>query len=135
MKNQTKLICVGMVFMILLSTVIVLAIYVDVDGPSIYQIDILPVDPVVGDHISVVAYAIDPSGVSSAQLSYTTDGMNWEVQDMDFIACLCAAGGRWVGMFGPINEGDIAEFYVTAYDNSLTLNPSDSQMFSLEIST
>lgn len=133
MKNQTKLICIGAVFMILLSTVILLAIYDDVDGPLIYQLDVLPVDPVIGDTIRIIAYALDTSGVSNVQLSYTTDGTNWETLDMNFFTCLCLAGGRWVGSFGPIDDGDIAEFYVTAYDNSPTLNPSDSQTFSLEI--
>jgi hypothetical protein len=135
MKNQTKLICIGAVFIILLSSVIIMAIYDDVDGPLIYEIDILPIDPVVGDNIRVTVYALDASGVSNVQLSYTTDGINWEVQDMGFFTCLCLAGGRWVGSFGPIANGDIAEFYVTAFDNSPTLNPSDSQMFSLEIAT
>lgn len=135
MKNQTKLICIGAVFMILLSTVIVLAVFDDVEGPLIYQIDILPINPVVGDHIRVIAYAIDRSGVSTAQLSYTTDGANWEVQNMNFFTCLCLAGGRWVGTFGPINDSDIAEFFVTAFDNSPTLNPSDSQTFSIDIGT
>jgi hypothetical protein len=135
MKNQTKLICIGAVFMILLSSVIVLAIYDDVDGPLVYQIDILPVNIVVGDTIRVIAYALDSSGVSNVQLSYTTDGDNWEMQDMDFFTCLCLAGGRWVGSFGPINDGDIAEFFITAYDNSPTLNPSETQTFSLEIAS
>ncbi len=135
MKNQTKLICIGAVFMILLSTVILLAIYDDVDGPLIYQIDVLPVNPVVGDTIRVIAYALDTSGVSNVQLSFTTDGTNWETLDMDFFTCLCLAGGRWVAKFGPIDDGDVAEFYVTAYDNSPTLNPSDTQTFSLEIAT
>jgi hypothetical protein len=119
--------------MILLSTIVVLAVYDDVDGPLIYQIDILPIDPVAGDHIRVIAYAIDPSGISNAQLSYTTDGENWNVLDMSFYTCLCIAGGRWVGIFGPISEGASPEFFVTAYDNSPTLNPSDSQTFSIEI--
>ncbi|MHA1963609.1 MAG: hypothetical protein ACXACG_09210 [Candidatus Thorarchaeota archaeon] len=135
MKSQTKLIGIGAVFMILLSTTIILAIYGDMDGPLVYQIDILPVDPIVGSDITVTVYAIDPSGVSKVHLNYTTDGLNWEVQDMDFFACLCAAGGRWVGTFGPISDESITEFYVTAYDNSLTLNPSDSQIFSLETDT
>ena len=135
MKNQTKLICIGAVFMILLSSIILLAVYDDVDGPLIYQIDVLPVDPVAGDIIRVIIYAIDASGISNAQLSFTTDGINWETLDMDFFTCLCIAGGRWVGRFGPIYDGDVAEFYVTAYDNSPTFNPSDSQTFSLEIAT
>lgn len=133
MRNQTKLICIGAVFMILLSTIIVLAVYDDVDGPLIYQIDILPINPIPGDHIRVIAYAIDPSGISNAQLSYTTDGVNWNLLDMNFYTCLCIAGGRWVGTFGPVLEGDSPEFFVTAYDDSPTLNPSDSQTFSIEI--
>jgi hypothetical protein len=134
MKNQTKLICIGALFMILLTTIIVLAVYDDVDGPLIYQVDVLPVNPVAGDQIRVIAYGIDASGVSNAQLSYTTDGSNWEVQDMIFITCLCIAGGRWVGTFGPIHEGESPEFYVTMFDNSPTLNPADTQIFSVEIS-
>jgi hypothetical protein len=121
--------------MILLSTIIILAVYDDVEGPLIYQIDVLPVDPVEGDTIRIIAYAIDPSGVSNAQLSYSTDGVNWNVQDMNFYTCLCLAGGRWVGSFGPIGGGDVPEFYITAFDDSPTMNPTESQTFSLEIGT
>lgn len=135
MKDQTKLICIGAVLMTLLSTVIVVAIFDDIDGPLVYELQVLPEDPVEGDIIRVVAYALDPSGVSSVQLSYTTDGINWDVLDMDFFTCLCLAGGRWVASFGPINSGNITEFFITAYDNSPTLNPSDTQTFSLEITT
>ena len=133
MKNQTKLIGIGAVFMVLLTSVIVLAIYDDVDGPLIYELHVLPIDPVEGDVIQIIAYAIDTSGVSNAQLSYTIDGTNWEVQDMSFYTCLCLAGGRWVGTFGPITTENVPEFYITAYDNSPTLNPSDTQVFSIEI--
>jgi hypothetical protein len=133
MNNQTKLICIGALFMIILSSVIILAVFDDVDGPLIYQIDILPIDPVIGDQISVIAYAIDRSGVANAQLSFTTDGINWEIKDMNFYSCLCLAGGRWVATFGPVSEGAIPEFFITAYDNSPTLNPSDSQIYSIEI--
>ena len=135
MKDQTKLICIGAVFMTLLSAVIVVAVFDDTDGPVIYEVHVLPVDPVEGDIIRVIAYALDPSGVSSVQLSYTMDGINWDVLDMDFFACLCIAGGRWTTSFGPINSGNITEFFITAYDNSPTLNPSDTQTFSLEITT
>ncbi len=135
MKNQTKLIGIGAIFMVLLSSVIVLAIFDDVDGPLIYELHVLPVDPVEGDIIRVIAYALDTSGVSNVQLSYTVDGTTWEVQDMSFYTCLCLAGGRWIGTFGPINGESVAEFYITAYDNSPTLNPSDTQVFSLETTT
>ncbi|NHI89764.1 MAG: hypothetical protein EAX87_09585 [Candidatus Thorarchaeota archaeon] len=133
MRNQTKLISFGVLLMILLSTAIILAVYADREGPSIYQIEVLPVDPTPGNTISVIAYASDISGVSSAQLSYSVNGTIWEVQDMSFIACLCATGGRWVGSFGPIAGNSIVMFYVTLYDNSPTSNPSSSQTFSLEI--
>lgn len=135
MKNQTKLIGIGAIFMVLLSSVIVLAIFDDVDGPLIYELHVLPVDPVDGDIIRVIAYALDTSGVSNVQLSYTVDGTTWEVQDMSFYTCLCLAGGRWVGTFGPINGENVTEFYITAYDNSPTFNPSDTQVFSIEITT
>jgi len=135
MKSQTKLICIGAVFMLLLSTVIVMAIFDDVEGPLIYELHVLPVDPVDGDIIRIVAYALDTSGVSSAQLSYTLDGINWEVQDMSFYTCLCLAGGRWIGVFGPISSESVTEFYITMYDNSPTLNPSDTQVFSIETTT
>lgn len=135
MKNQTKLISIGAIFMVLLSGVIVLAIFDDVEGPLIYELHVLPVDPVEGDIIRVIAYALDTSGVSNVQLHYTIDGTNWEVQDMSFYTCLCLAGGRWVGTFGPINSEAVSEFFITAYDNSPTFNPSDTQVFSLEITT
>jgi hypothetical protein len=135
MKNQTKLVCIGAVFMIFLSAVIVLAVFDDVDGPVVYELHVLPVDPVEGDTISIIAYALDPSGVSSVQLTYTLDGSNWEVVDMNFYTCLCLAGGRWTAAFGPVVSGNQTEFYITAYDNSPTFNPSDTQVFSLEIAT
>ena len=133
MQNQTKLISFGVLLMVLLSTVIILAVYADREGPSIYQIEVLPENPAPGNTISVIAYASDISGVSSAQLSYSVNGTGWEVQDMNFIACLCASGGRWVGSFGPITGNSIVMFYVTAFDNSPISNPSSSQTLSLEI--
>ncbi len=120
--------------MILLIGIIVLAVFDDVEGPLIYQVDILPVTPAPGDMINVIIYAIDVSGVSSAQLYWSINGEEWESKDMSFFACLCIAGGRWVANFGPVQEGDAFEFYVTVYDSSPTTNPADSQMFSFEIS-
>ena len=57
-KNQTKLVVIGMVFMILLSTSIVISVFGDLEGPEIYDIAMLPLYPVVGDNISIVAYSI-----------------------------------------------------------------------------
>ena len=132
MKNQTKLIGIGAIFMVLLSSVIVLAIFDDVEGPLIYELHVLPVDPVEGDIIRVIAYVLDTSGVSNVQLHSTIDGINWEIQDMSFYTCLCLAGGRWVGTFGPVIGEVVSEFFITAFDNSPTFNPSDTQVFSLE---
>ena len=90
--------------MVLLIGVVVNAVVEDVDGPLIYQVDILPVNIVAGDIVRVVIYCIDRSGVSGAQLSSSLDGETWDVQDMSFYACLCIAGGRWVATFGPVTE-------------------------------
>lgn len=133
MNSQTKLIFIGTVIMILLSTLVVVSVYSDEDGPLIYQIDVLPVAPVAGDYIGVTAYAIDPSGVSNVLLSYTIDGTNWNLMDMNFISCLCAAGGRWVVSFGPVDNSNIVRFFATAYDASPMLNHADSQIVSVEI--
>lgn len=121
--------------MILLSGVIVWAVFDDIEGPLIYQVDILPVTPVPGDMISVIIYAIDPSGVSSAQLSWSINGKEWQSKDMSFFACLCIAGGRWVTNFGPVQDGDSLQLYATAYDSSLYGNPADTQTFSFMISS
>jgi hypothetical protein len=120
--------------MILLTGVILSAVFEDVDGPLIYEVDVLPIDPVVGDTIRVVIYCIDPSGISGSQLSSSVDGENWETQDMTFYACLCIAGGRWVATFGPINDGDQPQFFVTAFDNSANRNSADTQTFTIDIS-
>ena len=135
MKAQTKLICIGAVFMIVLSGIIVLAVFDDVEGPLIYQIDVLPISPQPGDYVSVIIYCIDPSGVSGAQLSWSLDGEEWETSEMSFYACLCIAGGRWVNNFGPISAGDNPSFYVTAYDNAPNQNAADTQVFSVDIQT
>ncbi|MFW9799350.1 MAG: hypothetical protein ACFFD9_02860 [Candidatus Thorarchaeota archaeon] len=72
--TQTKLILIGAIILILLSGIIVVAVLDDVEGPLIYQVDILPADPKGGDLISIVVYCIDPSGVSGAQLSWSING-------------------------------------------------------------
>ncbi|MHA1949436.1 MAG: hypothetical protein ACW987_06155 [Candidatus Thorarchaeota archaeon] len=133
MKNQTKLVVIGMVFMILLSTSIVISVFGDLEGPEIYDIAMLPLYPVVGDNISIVAYSIDPSGISHVQLSSTVDGADWLVQEMDFQSCLCAAGGRWTASFGPISNSTNVAFFVTAYDNSPHQNQITSQTFTIHL--
>ena len=133
MKAQTKLICIGAVFMVLLMGIIVMAVFDDVEGPYVYQVDILPVAPAVGDTISVVIYAIDASGVSDAKLSFSVDGEEWQLKDMNFYTCLCIAGGRWVANFGPIGEGQSAQFFVTTFDNSPTRNSADTEVFTIQI--
>jgi hypothetical protein len=134
MRDQTKLICIGVILVVLLSGIIVNAVFEDVDGPLIYEVDVLPVNPVAGDTISVVIYCIDRSGVSKAQLSISLDGESWTVQNMVFYSCLCIAGGRWVAFFGPVNEGDDAQFYVTAYDNAPIQHSETTQIFSIQLS-
>jgi putative aminopeptidase FrvX len=69
MRAQTKLIALGAVFMMLLISIIVMALIDDVEGPLIYEVDILSVSPKAGDMIAVIIYCIDSSGVSGAQLS------------------------------------------------------------------
>lgn len=119
--------------MVLLSGIIMMAVFEDVEGPLIYQIDVLPSAPVAGDTISVVIYCIDSSGISDAKLSYSINGEEWQSVDMNFYACLCLAGGRWVANFGPLQDGDVGEFYVTAFDDSPTFNSADTEVFSIQI--
>ena len=133
MRAQTKLIIIGALFMILLSSIIIMAVFDDVDGPLVYEVDILPVQPMAGDHISVIIYCIDTSGVSAVQLHSTLNGEDWEIQDMTFYACLCIAGGRWVANFGPVEEGDNAKFFVRAFDDSPTQNSAETETFELTI--
>lgn len=135
MRTQTKLMAIGAIVMVFLSGIIVMAVFDDVEGPLIYEVDILPVSPSPGDMISVVIYAIDPSGVSAAQLSWSINGQEWEEKEMSFFACLCIAGGRWVSNFGPVSDGDSLEFYATAFDSSPYANPADTQIFTFDISS
>ncbi|MHA2141495.1 MAG: hypothetical protein ACXADC_05155 [Candidatus Thorarchaeota archaeon] len=135
MKTQTKLIGIGALVLVLLSGIIVMAVFDDIEGPLIYEIDILPVTPSPGDMISVVIYAIDPSGVSNAKLSWSVNGEVWNSKSMTFFACLCVSGGRWVADFGPVHEGDTLEFYGTVFDSSPYENPAETQVFSVEISS
>jgi hypothetical protein len=121
--------------MLLLTGVIVNAVFEDVDGPLIYQVDILPVNIVAGDIVSVVIYCIDRSGVSGAQLTFSLDGETWDIQDMSFFACLCIAGGRWVATFGPVLGGSQAQFFVTAFDNGINQNSADTQTFTIDLTT
>ncbi len=134
MKNQTKLILIGLISMMILSSTVVIVVFADRNGPVIYEISILPVSPVEGDYISVKAYCTDSSGIYNTQLINTLDGETWQVQDMDFYACLFDAGGQWIGQFGPITDGDIIAFYVVSFDNSLNQNQAVSQTYTIEIS-
>ncbi len=121
--------------MILLTGIVVIAVFEDKEGPLIYEVDVLPVQPVAGDIVRVVMYCLDRSGVSNAQLSFTLNGEDWEIQDMSFYTCLCIAGGRWVGTFGPVTEEDQAQFFITAYDNGINQNSADTQVFSIDLTT
>jgi hypothetical protein len=133
LKAQTKMIGIGALFMILLSGVIVIAVFDDVEGPIIYQIDVLPIAPAAGDSVNVIIYAIDTSGVSAAQLSYSVNGEDWQQVEMNFYTCLCISGGRWVATFGPLTEGDTAEFFATVFDDSPTRNDAETEVFSIQI--
>ena len=134
MKNQTKLILIGLISMMILSSTVVIVVFADRKGPLIYDISILPVSPVEGDYISVKAYCTDSSGIYNTQLVGTLDGETWQVQDMEFYTCLCDAGGQWIGQFGPITNEDNIAFYVVSFDNSLNQNQAESQTYTIEIS-
>lgn len=133
LKAQTKLICIGALIMLLLVGIIVNAVFDDVEGPLVYQVDVMPTAPAAGDTISVIIYCIDPSGVSDAKLSYSINGGEWQVADMCFYFCLCIAGGRWVASFGPLQNGDTSRFFVTAFDDSPSFNSADTEIFSIII--
>ncbi len=133
MKARNKLICVGILIMGVLATTVVLLVTDDVDGPIIYQIDVLPRRPHPGDVINIVIYCIDSSGVSGATLHYSVNDGEWQEQTMYFYACLCIAGGRWVGEVGPLDAGENVQFYATAFDNSVTINSADTQKFTVEV--
>ncbi|MHA1903410.1 MAG: hypothetical protein ACXADL_07135 [Candidatus Thorarchaeota archaeon] len=133
MKGHTKVIIIGVIFMLLMSGIIIGVVYADVEGPNIYQIDVLPASPQAGDNVTVEAYCIDASGISSSKLMRSLNGGDWQEGEMQFFECLCAAGGRWYASFGPLEEGDTAQFYVTSYDDSINMNPSDSDIFTIQI--
>jgi len=65
MRAQTKLIALGAIFIVLLSSIIVMALIDDVEGPVIYKVDILPVSPKAGDmvdkdELTVIVASHDP---------------------------------------------------------------------------
>ncbi len=111
------------------------AVFRDVDGPNIYEVDVQPVSPTAGDTVTVTIYCIDSSGISDAKLNYSINGGQWHQEEMHFYTCLCAAGGRWVANFGPLKGGDQVKFYATAYDASPNTNSASSQVFSLQVET
>ncbi|MHA1909988.1 MAG: hypothetical protein ACW98Y_22030 [Candidatus Thorarchaeota archaeon] len=119
--------------MILLSSVIVMAVFSDVEGPLIYQVEILPVSPATGDTITVSIYALDQSGVYGAELSYNINDGGWQQADMQFYTCLCISGGRWSASFGPLSLDDTVQFYGTAFDDSPTRNSGNSETFTIQI--
>ncbi|NWF96113.1 MAG: hypothetical protein HXY34_08210 [Candidatus Thorarchaeota archaeon] len=133
MKNRTITVGVSVAFVALLATAILATVFEDDAGPNIYEVDIVPAIPKAGDSVSFVIYCIDPSGVSGAVLHIATNGGEWVEQEMRFYACLCIAGGRWVGSFGPVSIGDGISLYATAYDGSPTRNSANTQTFTINI--
>lgn len=133
LRTRTKLAALAILAVVALSGMVITVLLRDAEGPFIYEVDILPISPKAGDTLTVTVYCIDTSGVSSAKLSISTNGLQWVEQDMVFYACLCLAGGRWVANFGPVNNNETVRFYVTAFDNSLGRNPADTQTFELHI--
>ncbi len=131
MKTKTKLACLGVLLVVGLSWAIYSAAFSDVSGPNIYQIDIRPSPPKPNDQVRVIIYCIDPSGVSGAKLHFSRDGGEWQTRDMQFFACLCIAGGRWVASVGQVSSGDSYSFYVTAFDEMQ--NSADSQTYTIDI--
>jgi len=119
--------------MIVFSSTIVINVFGDLEDPEIYNIAILPEYPAEGDTISIVAYCIDASGISHAQLYSTLDGVDWEVQEMMFHTCLCSAGGKWMASFGPITNSSNAAFFVIAFDRSPFQNQNSTQTFTINL--
>ncbi len=133
MRNTTKILGVGCLFTVLVTSLAFTILLTDSEGPTIYEIDILPVTPEAGDTIYVMIYCIDPSGVFGALLRSSLNEMEWEEQEMGFYACLCIAGGRWVGALGPVQAGDVVRFYATAFDSSATRNTAETQTYTVQI--
>jgi hypothetical protein len=111
-----------------------MVIFDDIEGPLIYEVDILPQSPKDGDLVNFVIYCIDPSGVSGALLHHSTNGSQWVEEPMIFYSCLCIAGGRWVGVIGPVYLGDDIQVFATASDGSPTRNEASTQTFQIEVS-
>ncbi|TXT56459.1 MAG: hypothetical protein BAJATHORv1_20048 [Candidatus Thorarchaeota archaeon] len=135
MRTETKLIVIGAILMILLVGTIANLIVEDVEGPLIYEIHIQPIEPMAGDRIAITIYCIDSSGVANAEIRASIDGGEWEVYKMNFYACLCLAGGRWIGNIDPVDVGEQVQIYVTAYDDSPARNSADTEMFHYQIET
>lgn len=133
MGNRTKILGVGCIFTVLVTSLAFTVLLTDSAGPTIYEIDILPVTPEAGDTIYVMIYCIDTSGVSGASLRSSLNDMQWVEQEMEFYACLCIAGGRWVGALGPVQSGDVVRFYATAFDSSATRNTAETQTYTVQI--
>lgn len=134
MRDQTKLIALAIVLLVILSAAIVAIVLDDQEGPYIYEVDITPADPAPGDMMGVTIYCIDRSGVSGAVLHVKVGDGDWQDYQMHFLACLCIAGGRWVARFGLLPANVTVLVYVTAYDDSPFNNPSDTQIFETYIS-
>ncbi len=118
---------------LMLSGIIVIDLFDDVEGPRIYEVNVSPQKPVVGDRISVTVYCVDPSGISSVSLSYSLNGQEWQVKDMTFYTCFCSAGGRWIANFGPLEQGDAVKFFITAYDDAPLINHAETQVFNIQV--
>jgi hypothetical protein len=69
-----------------------------------------------GDH-PITANIVDASGVASAFLHYSTNGV-----DYDSVAMTNTSGAVWQGNVPNQPEGTIVRYFVTAYDNSANHN-------------
>ncbi|MBY9000609.1 MAG: right-handed parallel beta-helix repeat-containing protein [Candidatus Heimdallarchaeota archaeon] len=89
----------------------------DVIGSSITDITNIPTTPTEIDTVSIRAIVTDASGVQSVTLHYRVNNGLWIEVNMTHLS-----GDYYSGTIGPFVVDDAIEYYISALDNSVSLN-------------
>ena len=99
-----------------------------IKGPIVSTPVLSPVSPVHGDSVNVSVDVTDQDGVKNVTCFYRVNSGLWQNVSMTI-----EVGDTYRCQLGTYYVDDIVEYYIRAYDNSTTFNPTTTSTYSFEI--
>ncbi|MFW9793023.1 MAG: hypothetical protein ACFFEE_01875 [Candidatus Thorarchaeota archaeon] len=99
-----------------------------IPGPAISTPDLSPAAPVHGDSVGVSVDVTDQDGVKNVTCYYSVNSGAWQNVSMTY-----QSGDTYNCSLGTYFVDDVVEYYIKAYDNSTSYNPTTTSIYSFEI--